>query len=101
MEDEFLPDLPNVLICLEETLKELEEEEDFSKVTKADLVRNQTIIIDAMMDIAKYMVAKSYKIDILDKAVARKFSLEDSELEIDDDDIELNVIPSTSSEMFV
>ncbi len=71
---EVLPNLPAIIVVLEETLQQLEEEEDFSAAKKADLARNQTIIIDALIDITKFMVASNYKVDILDKVIELKFN---------------------------
>ena len=68
--DELLPDIPNILIALDDILNEIDDIDDMSRVTKRQLLINQRFLTTALIDLAKYTVAKSYKIDILDKAVA-------------------------------
>lgn len=68
---EILPDIPTIIHVLEETLQDFKDIEDFSKVTKAKLAHNQEIIVDALIDFGKYIAAKGYVLDILDKAIAR------------------------------
>lgn len=88
-EDEVLPDIPNILTVLEETLQLIEEEEDLSKITKRQLALNQQNIIDALISLAKFVVSKGYVLDLLDKAIAKKFTLEE-DLKLEDDDDEDN-----------
>lgn len=70
-EEEMLPDIPNILMVLEETLADFEDMDDLSKITKRQLALNQQVLLTSLIDLAKFNVAKGYILEILDKAVAR------------------------------
>jgi len=89
IENDILPDIPNILTLLESILQQIEEEDDIGKMTKRQLALNQQNIIDSIIEFAKYIVATKYKLDILDKAIARRFTLEE-DLKLEDDDGEDN-----------
>lgn len=78
---EGLPDIPTLLSALEQTFSKLIEHDNYSKITKHELATNQEIMLDALIDFAKYLVASTYKVDLLDKAVARAITLKEDEPE--------------------
>jgi len=75
-EDMPVPDLPTLLMALEETMKEFNDMDDYGKITKRKLALNQELIYDAMIQIAHYVVTLGYKLDILDRLMARRTTAE-------------------------
>jgi len=70
--EEKLPDIPVVLTLLESILQEIHEEDDLSKISKRQLALNQTNILDGLIALTKYVVAKGYALEILDESIAKK-----------------------------
>ena len=102
-ETEVLPDIPNILTLLQSILDEIQEEDDISKITKRQLALNQTNILDSLIALSKYVVAKGYALEILDKAIAKKNTLEidsiNNDEEDNDEDIE-ETVKKTLDRMF-
>jgi hypothetical protein len=69
-EVEVLPDLPAIIHSMQDMLDEWNYIEDLDKITKRKLAEYIGNMIDHVTDLMKYMLAKSYQIEILDKAVA-------------------------------
>ena len=79
---EQLPDIPLLLQSLEAGMQEWTEHDDYSKITKVEMATNIECLYDALIDISKYIVASNYKIDILDKTIARKLTNDSEDLPV-------------------
>lgn len=75
MAEEIYPDIPIVIHALEETLQRLTVQEDYTKLTKRELATDIEVLLDALMDIAKGLVATEYKVQLLVKSNERKLTL--------------------------
>ena len=97
-EESMLPDIPNILVVLESMMQEFNEYDDWSKISKRELAQNYHVLLDTLIDFAKFSVALKFKVDLLDKAMARR-NTED----LDPDDCESSFILDDKPEgdMFV
>jgi hypothetical protein len=90
--EEQLPDMPAIIAALEESIQDIDMTEDFTKITKRELLINQQLILESLRDLAMYTIAKSYAVDILDKAVAHLTTKEYGETDDDEDDDDVNEV---------
>lgn len=70
-------DMPVIVKVLDDTLQQLREHDDYGSFTKRELAVNQDVILDLLLDMAKYMVVMQYKIDIIDKSVGTALGLKE------------------------
>lgn len=89
IEGEILPDLPAVIHTLEQLGQEWQEISDLDKVTKRELAGFIGNMMDCLVDLSKYVLAKAYTIDILDRAVAHIGTMYVSQSDDDEPDPEI------------